>query len=144
VPDFSTSIEIEAPIELVFEHLVEPDRMTSWMGQHAALQPVPGGEFSVDINGYLVRGEYIEVERPNRVVVSWGMAGVADLPPGSSRVEFVLSPTPRGTNVRLRHTNLPESRSKGHAAGWANYMDRLAAAARGVDPGPDSWSPTNT
>ena len=144
MPDFATSIEIEAPIEVVFEHLVKADRMTRWMGQHATLHAVPGGEFSVDINGYLVRGEYVEVERPHRVVVSWGMAGVADLPPGSSRVEFVLTPTPRGTTVSLRHTKLPESRSKGHAAGWANYVDRLAAAARGIDPGPDTWRPAST
>ena len=118
--------------------------MTSWMGQHATLDAVPGGEFSVDINGYLVRGEYVEVERPRRVVVSWGMAGVADLPPGSSRVEFLLTPTPRGTTVNLRHTNLPDSRSKGHATGWANYIDRLAAASRGIDPGPDTWRPVTT
>jgi uncharacterized protein YndB with AHSA1/START domain len=32
MPDFATSIEIEAPIEFVFEHLVKADRMTSWMG----------------------------------------------------------------------------------------------------------------
>jgi len=72
------------------------------------------------------------------------MAGLADLPPGSSRVEFVLTPTPRGTTVSLRHTNLPESRSRGHAAGWTNYIDRLAAAARGMDPGPDTWRPAAT
>src|SRR5260370_4584490 len=129
MPDFATSIESEAPIEIVFEHLVEEDRMTRWMGQHATLHAVPGGEFSVDINGYLVRGEYIEVERPHRVVVSWGMAGLADLPPGSSRVEFVLTPAPRGTTVNLRHTHLPESRSKGHAAAAANSGDPAAAAA---------------
>lgn len=137
--DFATHIEIAAPIELVFQHLVTPSGMTAWMGQHARLRPEPGGEFSVDINGYLVRGEYIEVEPPRRVVVSWGMEGIADLPPGSSRVEFTLTPSPAGTTVSLRHTGLPESRSKRHAAGWANYLARLDSAARGTDPGPDKW-----
>src|SRR5260370_39770396 len=102
MPDFATSIEIEAPIEIVFDHLVKADRMTSWMGQRATLHAVPGGGFSVDINGYLVRGEYIEFERPHRVGMSWGMAGVADLPPRSSRVWFVLTQTPGGTTVNLR------------------------------------------
>ncbi|TMD01236.1 MAG: SRPBCC domain-containing protein, partial [Chloroflexi bacterium] len=104
--DFSTSIDIEAPPEVVFEHLVTAERMVSWMGQHAELQPIPRGEFAVDINGYLIRGEYLEVDPPRRVVVSWGMAGAVDLPPGSSRVEFVLRPTPSGTNLSLRHTGL--------------------------------------
>src|ERR1700730_15895089 len=137
--DFSTSIEIEAPPDVVFEHLVTAERMVSWMGQHAELRPVPGGEFAVDINGYLVRGEYLEVDPPRRVVVSWGMAGTEDLPNGSSRVEFTLTPTTTGTNLKLVHTGLPDTRAKTHATGWANYLARLRAAATGIYPGPDDW-----
>ncbi len=139
--DFSTSIDIEAPLEIVFAHLVTPERMVLWMGQHAKLHPIPGGEFAVDINGYLVRGEYLEVEPPHRVVVSWGMAGTDDLPPGSSRVEFRLMPSATGTILKVIHTGLPETRSKTHAAGWANYLARLRMAARGMNPGPDDWRP---
>jgi uncharacterized protein YndB with AHSA1/START domain len=144
MPDFATSIEIEAPIEIVFEHLVRPERMTRWMGRNAKLRPVPGGDFSVDVNGYLVRGKYVEVEPPRRVVVSWGMAGVSDLPPGSSWVEFTLTPTTRGTTVNLRHTALPERFAKTHAAGWENYLNRLDVAASGGDPGPDDWRPAGS
>jgi uncharacterized protein YndB with AHSA1/START domain len=141
-PDFSTSIEIEAPPEVVFEHLTVAKKMVSWMGQHSRLQPIPGGEFAVDINGYLVRGEYLEVDPPRRVVVSWGMAGTEDLPPGSSRVEFTLTRTPTGTRLELVHSGLPETRAGGHATGWANYLARLRSTARGIDPGPDNWLPT--
>lgn len=140
--DYSTSLEIEAPPELVFEHLVIPERMVSWMGQHAELRPLPGGEFAVDINGYLIRGEYLVVDPPNRVVVSWGMAGAEDLPPGSSRVEFILTPTSTGTNLNLHHTGLPETRAQTHASGWLNYLARLNSAATGFDPGPDLWRPS--
>src|SRR6266852_5138753 len=134
--DFSTSISIEAPPEVVFAHLVSEEGMVAWMGQHATLQPEPGGTFAVDINGVLVRGEYLEVEPPHRVVVSWGMEGSADLPPGSSRVEFRLMPSATGTILKVIHTGLPETRSKTHAAGWANYLARLRMAARGMNPGP--------
>jgi uncharacterized protein YndB with AHSA1/START domain len=144
VPEFETSIDIEAPVEVVYEHLVRAERMTTWMGQHAHLRPEPGGEFSVDVNGYLIRGEYVEVEPPRRVVVSWGMEGLDDLPPGSSLVEFTLTPTATGTNLSLRHTGLPDRASRTHAAGWANYLARLDLAARGTDPGPDGWMPVNT
>jgi uncharacterized protein YndB with AHSA1/START domain len=139
--DFSTSIDIEAPPEVVFAHLVTAERMVSWMGQHAELRPVPGGEFAVDINGYLIRGEYLVVDPPHRIVVSWGMAGAQDLPPGSSRVEFVLTPTSTGTTLNLHHTGLPETRARTHVSGWDNYLTRLRSAAKGVDPGPDYWRP---
>jgi uncharacterized protein YndB with AHSA1/START domain len=143
MPDFSTSIEIEAPPETVFEHLVSAERMVAWMGQHAQLEPTRGGQFAVDINGYLIRGEYLEVDPPRRVVVTWGMAGTEDLPPGSSTVEFTLTPTVTGTSLKLVHSGLPDTRSSGHGLGWANYLDRLRAAARGIDPGPDTWLPAN-
>src|SRR3989442_6182215 len=139
MPDFSASIDIEAPPEVVFAHLVTAERMVSWMGQHAELRAIPGGEFAVDINGYLIRGEYLEVDPPRRVVVSWGMAGTEDLPPGSSRVEFILNPTATGTSLQLVHTVLPDTPARTHAAGWANYLPRLRAAAHGSDPGPDYW-----
>ena len=139
--EFTTSIDIDAPPDVVFAHLVSADRMVSWMGQHARLEPVPGGEFAVDINGHLIRGEYLEIDPPRRVVLSWGMAGAEDLPPGASRVEFVLTPTASGTNLNLRHTNLPDTRAATHGLGWGNYLTRLGAAATGIDPGPDNWIP---
>jgi uncharacterized protein YndB with AHSA1/START domain len=137
--DYATSIAIEAPPEVVFAYLVTAERMVAWMGQHAALQPQPGGSFAVDVGGVLVRGEYLEVDPPHRVVVSWGMAGTEDLPPGSSRVEFTLTRTAKGTLLDLVHTGLPDSRTAGHAKGWANYLGRLQLAACGIDPGVDTW-----
>jgi len=138
--DFSTTIEIDAPPDVVFAHLVTPERMVSWMGQHAELEPSRTGGFAVDINGALIRGEYLEVDPPHRVVVSWGMAGSDDLPPGSSRVEFKLTGTARGTTLSLIHTGLPETRAQGHAMGWAHYLARLQLAAAGIDPGADTWA----
>jgi len=143
VAEFSTSIDIEAPPEIVFAHLVTRERMVLWMGQHAELEAIPGGEFAVDINGYLVRGRFLDIDPPHRVVLSWGMAGTDDLPPGSSRVEFLLKPTATGTNLMLNHTGLPDTRAKTHAAGWANYVTRLQAVACGIDPGPDKWTPAD-
>jgi uncharacterized protein YndB with AHSA1/START domain len=141
VADFSTSVDIEAPPEVVFAHLVSAERMVAWMGQHAELRPVRGGEFHVDVNGYLIRGEYLEVDPPHRIVVTWGMAGAEDLPPGSSRVEFTLTPTSSGTRLSLHHSGLPDTRAGTHGRGWANYLHRLRMASQGIDPGPDTWVP---
>jgi Activator of Hsp90 ATPase homolog 1-like protein len=67
--------------------------MIRWMGQHATLQPVPGGAFEVDINGVPVRGHYLEIDPPRRVLIAWGVTGNPALPPGATQVEFT-SPSP--------------------------------------------------
>jgi uncharacterized protein YndB with AHSA1/START domain len=125
VAEYSTSIEIDASPEIVFEHLTTAAGMLAWMGQHADLRPEPGGLFSVDVDGAAVRGEYLEVDAPSRVVVSWGMAGSEDLPPGSSRVEFTLTPTADGTRLELRHTDLPDTRLEAHRRGWTRFLAAL-------------------
>src|SRR5712692_3597316 len=61
-----------------------------------------------------------------------------DLPPGSSTVEVTLVPDGDGTIVRLRHGGLPDDNwREQHVGGWGRYLDRLAVAASGGDPGPD-------
>ena len=108
------------------------------MGERADLQPRPGGLFAVDIQGIAFRGEYLEVEPPHRVVVSWGLAGSDDFPAGSSRVEFTLSATPEGTTLRVLHSGLPDTHVRTHGLGWEHYLARLTRAARGDLPGPDT------
>ena len=67
---FATELDLPAPIEEVFRHLTDPVAMTRWMGQHATLEPTAGGAFELDINGVPVRGHYLEIEPPRRVLVS--------------------------------------------------------------------------
>lgn len=139
--EFRDFIEIAAPPEVVFEYLTTNRGMAAWMGQHADLVPVPGGRFAVDIAGYPVRGEYLHVERPSRVVFSWGFAGSDDLPPGASTVEFLLTSTGAGTRVDLRHSDLPDTEVAGHSDGWANFLPRLALASAGAHLAHDDWRP---
>ena len=139
--EYSTSIEIDAPPARVFDYLVTEAGMTAWMGQHATLEPEPGGEFAVDIAGYAIRGQYLRVERPHRVVVSWGVADGEDLPPGASTVEFRLTPIPGGTRVDLVHSDLPDAGLRGHADGWAHFLPRLQIVATGGNAEPDDWRP---
>jgi uncharacterized protein YndB with AHSA1/START domain len=94
----------------------------------------------VDINGVPVRGAYVEIERPRRLLLSWGHAGSERLPPGASTVEVTLAPTAGGTLVTIVHRGLPEAAAAEHAAGWPHFLGRLAVAGSGGDPGPDPWS----
>lgn len=142
--EYETSIEIEAPPDTVFEYLTTEPGMVAWMGQHAELDPRPGGLFAVDIAGYPIRGRYLHVEAPNRIVVTWGVTGSPDLPEGSTTVEFRLTAVESGTRVELTHSRLPEADLAGHGAGWAHFLPRLRVAAVGGDPGPDTWQPTDS
>lgn len=139
--DYSTFIEIHATPEEVFEYLVTEAGLTAWMGQRATLEPHVGGAFHVDIAGSPIRGQYLEVVRPHRVVVSWGVAGSDELPAGTSRVSFTLSPTADGTRVDLLHSELPDPRVAGHADGWTHFLPRLASVAEGHTVPVDLWIP---
>ena len=88
-----------------------------------------GGRFAVDTGHGLVRGRYLEVRPPHRVVFSWGDAGSARLPPGASRVEVDLAASAGGTSVTLRHHGLSGEERADHARGWPTVLGRLAAAA---------------
>jgi uncharacterized protein YndB with AHSA1/START domain len=139
--EFSSSVDIRATPEQVFEFLVTPAGLAAWMGERANLEPQVGGAFEVDIGGAPIRGRYLEIDPPHRVVVSWGVAGSIDFPPGASRVSFFLSATPAGTRVDLVHAGIPEQRAAGHAEGWKHFLSRLEAVAAGESVPRDDWIP---
>ncbi len=139
--EHTTSIEINADPEKVFTYLVTPEGLTTWMGQRAVLQPRPNGIFEVDIAGSPIRGKFLEVDAPHRMVVSWGIAGSDDFPPGTSTVAFTLTPTTNGTRVDLVHSGLPKEMLDGHEGGWRHFLPRLLIASEDGDPGFDTWVP---
>jgi uncharacterized protein YndB with AHSA1/START domain len=134
-PSLRESVHIDAPPDSVYEYFTRPELMVRWMGEHADLEPVRGGRFAVDITGQAVRGEYVELDPPHRLVVSWGYAGSEEVPPGSSTVEVRFIASGGGTRVELEHRDLPEPRRAEHAVGWRHYLARLAARNPGPDPG---------
>ena len=79
---------IAAPPDVVFAYFTDPELYRRWKGSSAELDARPGGLYRVVMpSGDLVRGEYVEVQPPTRVVFTWGFEGNAELPPGSSTVE---------------------------------------------------------
>lgn len=129
-------IRIDAPPERVWGFFTRPEAIIRWMGEYAVLDPQPGGEFTADVKGAPVRGRYLELDPPHRLVLSWGYAGSDELPPGASTVEIRLVRDGAGTRVHLEHRDLPGPEEPGHAEGWKHYLARLRAACTG-DPGPD-------
>jgi uncharacterized protein YndB with AHSA1/START domain len=131
-------VRLVAPPQEVFPYLIEPERYVRWQGVEAELDPRPGGVFRVRMGSdSVVRGEYVEVEPPSRVVFTWGWEGDAAVPPGSTTVELTLEEDGDGTLLILRHSGLPDGASAAlHREGWTVFTARLALVVRGEDPGP--------
>ena len=136
---FRTSIDVEAPPERVFDHFVRPELLVRRMGDVARLEAIDGGVFSVDINGVLIRGHFVRIERPHLIEIAWGEAGNAAMPPGATRLRVTFEARGSITRVELDHTGLTPAEAAKHAIGWPHFIERLGIAASGGDPGLDPW-----
>jgi uncharacterized protein YndB with AHSA1/START domain len=141
-PPYRTSVDIAAPRDVVYPYFTDPQAVLTWMGDYALLDATPGGVFHLDINGVPVRGRYLVLDPPGRIVITWGHAGSAVLPPGASTVEITLQAIPDGTRVTVEHLDLPPEETTQHAIGWPHFLARLGDVATGHDPGPDPFART--
>jgi len=133
---------IDASPEEIFPYLVRADLYVLWMGLTAELDPRAGGIYRVDTNGRnVIRGEYLEVVQPRRVVFTFGFEEPGHpVPPGSTTVEIELVPQGPRTLLRLVHRRSPPERSERHREGWTHYLGRLTVVAAGGDPGKDAFA----
>lgn len=143
---------VNARPETVFAFFTDPERYARWQGTAARLEPRPGGRYEVDFIGSSgVRGEFVVVEPPHRIVFTWGWEidrsrypdvelppGIEEVAPASTSVEVTLIPDGDGTLVRLRHSGLPTVDAEAiHGSRWPGYLERLTTAVAGRDPGQD-------
>jgi uncharacterized protein YndB with AHSA1/START domain len=143
-------VEVERRIaarpETVFSFFVDPARYRKWQGIEAELDPRPGGIFRIVVSGRsrtIMRGEFVEIVPPERLVFTWGWEQFDGLPegmkvePGKTTVEVTFTRDGDGTILRLRHSGLPtDAALQFHSAGWDLTLDRLVAVSEGRDPGP--------
>jgi uncharacterized protein YndB with AHSA1/START domain len=138
---YERTLSIDASPETVWEFFVDPDKLKRWKGIDAELDAEPGGTFYCEvIPGHKARGEFVELDRPNRLVYTWGWEGNDKVPPGSSTIEVVLTADGDGTSLQFVHRGLPDAEQvASHAHGWDHYLPRLEVAAAGGDAGADPW-----
>jgi uncharacterized protein YndB with AHSA1/START domain len=126
--------QIEASPERVFAFFTDPQKLTRWLADEATLDPRPGGvnlqkHLGREGKIYRMRGDFVEVSPPTRLVFTWGYdEGVSDMPAGSSTVEVTFEPREGGTFLTLVHRDLPASEHAAHDSGWDQMLGRLAAA----------------
>jgi uncharacterized protein YndB with AHSA1/START domain len=125
----------DAPRELVFRCMLEPEHLTHFWGpagvstplETIKVDPRPGGAFETvmvndsDESRYPTRAVYVEITEPERIVWTEPGSGVTttstfrDL--GGTRTE-----------LQIRQANAPERyRSPEARAGFATSLDRFAA-----------------
>jgi uncharacterized protein YndB with AHSA1/START domain len=125
----------EAPRELVFRCMIEPEHLTHFWGPVGVSTPLngitidarPGGTFATvmvnDADGsrYSLRAVYVEIVEPERLV--W-----TDLDSGVMTTSTFIDLGDRRTEVRIRQRNVPEAfRSPEAQAGFSTSLDRFAA-----------------
>ena len=132
-------VVVDASPSTIFEFLTVPEKHRQWMGTEVDLDPTPGGVYRVMVRGqHPGVGEYVEVVPDQKVVFTFGWDDPGHpIPAGSTEVEISLLPEGEKTRVRLVHRGLPADAVADHTGGWDTYLDRLATAATGGDPGPD-------
>ena len=126
---------IAARPSIVFDALTTPEGIACWWGPDggpvllAETDPRVGGRFRVrfrmlDGTEHESSGKYLEVARPERLVMSWRWEGSED--PGESRVEIDLRPIAEGTELTFTHSRLrDEETRRSHERGWNGSLDKL-------------------
>jgi uncharacterized protein YndB with AHSA1/START domain len=137
--DFAIEREvmIDAPVDVVWRTITEPDQISQWFAQRVELEAKPGG------HGYMDFGEQggpvvVEtVDRPTCFSFRWNYPADEEPVAGNSiLVEFTLEPD-GDERTRLRvvesgHELLawPDAEkdryTREHNGGWADFLDRLA------------------
>ena len=138
-------ITIAATPETVWELLTDPEEATRWMGQAASFDLRPGGTYRVDvIPGDTVRGEFVEIDRPRRLVYTWGWerGSRGSVPPGSTTVEFELVPDGAGTCCGSDTATCPTTRPLPRTPVAGSTTSRVSPPSRrDATPGQTRGSP---
>ena len=138
--ELEREIVVEATPSTIFPFLSEREQVLRWIGTDAEIEARPGGVYKVLVSGaHPSLGEFVEVVPDRKVVFTFGWDEPGHpIPAGSTRVEITLVPEGDKTRVRLVHRDLPADAVADHTKGWDHYLDRLASAVGGDDPGPDT------
>jgi uncharacterized protein YndB with AHSA1/START domain len=125
-------VAIDASPETLWELLVDPREMVRWMGLVATVDLRHGGTYSVEvIPGQAATGVFVEIDRPRRLVTTWGWEGHAVVPPG------VDDPDLRARATRPRHAPAADPRWSADCRVRGLAHPRLGALPPTPDDGRD-------
>ncbi|WP_109809416.1 SRPBCC family protein [Sphingosinithalassobacter portus] len=126
------------PPEQVFAAFASAEAISRWLAPHDSIalivevfQFATEGAYRFcyaipDAGELHLEGRFLTIDRPRRLSFSWCW-----LPPDihagiESLVEIDFAPTPKGTQLSLRHSRLDEAQmAERHSQGWAGALGRL-------------------
>lgn len=125
----------EQPAERVFDAWLDTEKAGKFLfatthGQmvRAEIDPRVGGRFcfvdrrdGVDVEH---KGEYLEIDRPRRLVFSFVVSGYEDTP---TRVSIAVAPRGTGCELALTHEGVFPEFVERTEAGWTMILGNLAA-----------------
>lgn len=106
---------IKAPLEKVWQALVDPKVIDEWDGGPAEMSDRVETQFS--LWGGDIHGKNIEVILYKKLVQQWKEDDWQDF----SKVTFKLSKKGDKTQLDLLHEDIPDSKAKDIEAGWKSY-----------------------
>ena len=135
--EFTVTHSFRHPPERVFDAWLDPATARRFLfatptGEmiRAETDPRVGGQFTFvdrrpDMGDVLHTGEYLEIDRPRRLVFTFG---VPAFDPGFTRVEVEITPTAAGCDVSLTQRDTPDEWVEPSTEGWTMILKALDAA----------------
>jgi uncharacterized protein YndB with AHSA1/START domain len=129
-------ILIDAPPQVVWAVITEPDHVSGWFSDSAEIDLRPGGKITLVWEGdHTEHGRVEKIEPPHLFSFRWIRGADTDArEDNSTLVEFSLSAEGEGTRLRVVETgfsNLDLSEddqakdAEGHREGWEHELDQL-------------------
>ena len=114
-----SSLEVEAPIEAVFDALTRPELVSRWCGAQAQIDPVLGGRYDF---GWGPGGpvEILNLDAPSRLAYSWAYSGEPD-----SVVTWELEGSGGRTRVTVTHSGFGDRAVGDYEAGWMSFLVKI-------------------
>lgn len=119
---------LSAPRERVFKLWTQPEHIERWFGgletevSSVEIDLRPGGAYAITVQAEegpsVIRGEFVTVKAPERLVYTWRLEGGPADPPETT-VEVTFNELTGGTEVLLVHAAFAEPKIREmHAVGW--------------------------
>jgi uncharacterized protein YndB with AHSA1/START domain len=138
VPDrIEREIVIDAPVDVVWEIVTEPQHVGSWFSDSAEIDLRPGGEAILTWEEHgSFPGRVERVDPPHAIAFRWARPAGAEPAEGNSTlVEFSLSPEGVGTRLRVVESGFQgldgsdEEKAEyreGNIKGWEHELGELS------------------
>jgi uncharacterized protein YndB with AHSA1/START domain len=129
----------DASPERVFDAWLDPLVARRWLftaptsqANETEIDPRVGGKWRIadrrDGVDYMGHGEYLEIDRPRRLVFTFGMPQFS---PVFNRITVEIEPDAEGCILTLTHEGVQPSDREGLEMGWGDMFDHLTVALAG-------------